>query len=171
MEHQVRLSALRAALLQDEEQLRALLEAEELNEAAISLQTAKIATTRLNLENENSDMTLGMRRVMTAVQWRTLEKIKQGQSPFLVPRTSPRPLDDKSGASVAFLGTVYDLEAHPEIEPPIYLSNPRPAYTPEAKAAKVEGVMIMQAVILSDGNVGNVKVLRAASAMVSTSQL
>jgi protein TonB len=40
------------------------------------------------------------------------------------------------------------------------VSTPRAAYTAEARAAKVEGIVIMQAVIQKDGSVSDVKVLR-----------
>ncbi len=159
LQHEARLAELRSAVLQNEEQLRTLLEAEQLNESALAFQKNKLASARLDLENENSDMTLGMRRVMTAVQWRALEKLRQDRStssPVKPVRVRPR-IDEQTPVQGE---KVYELPGAPGLQDPIAVSKPRPAYTPEAKAAKVEGVMLLQAVILKDGSVGEMKVIR-----------
>jgi TonB family protein len=44
--------------------------------------------------------------------------------------------------------------------PPVILSQPLPAYTDEARAAQVEGIVLLQAVVRKDGTVDNFKVLR-----------
>jgi TonB family protein len=48
----------------------------------------------------------------------------------------------------------------PGIEEPVALSQPLPAYTAEARAARVEGIVFVQAVIRKDGTVDSFKVLR-----------
>jgi protein TonB len=40
----------------------------------------------------------------------------------------------------------------------------KPSYTPEAKAAKIQGVVAAEAVVLLDGTVGEVKVVRSLDA-------
>ncbi|MEE2777463.1 MAG: TonB family protein [Acidobacteriota bacterium] len=47
-----------------------------------------------------------------------------------------------------------------EVDPPIKLFAPQPGYTEEARQARVQGVVILQAVINVLGNVTNVKVLK-----------
>jgi TonB family protein len=46
------------------------------------------------------------------------------------------------------------------VKPPVALQQPLPAYTPEARAARVEGVVIVQAVVRKDGSVDYFKVHR-----------
>jgi TonB family protein len=48
----------------------------------------------------------------------------------------------------------------PGIEEPMALFQPLPAYTPEARAARVEGIVFVQVVIRKDGTVDSFKVLR-----------
>jgi TonB family protein len=48
----------------------------------------------------------------------------------------------------------------PGIEEPVALFQPPPAYTPEARAARVEGIVFVQAVIRKDGTVDTFKVLK-----------
>ena len=48
----------------------------------------------------------------------------------------------------------------PGIEAPVVLFQPLPAYTAEARAARVEGIVLVQAVIRKDGTVDSFKVLR-----------
>lgn len=47
-----------------------------------------------------------------------------------------------------------------EVNPPIKLFSPQPGYTEEARQARVQGVVILQAIIDIVGNVTNVKILK-----------
>ena len=47
-----------------------------------------------------------------------------------------------------------------EVDPPIKLFSPQPGYTEEARQARVQGVVILQAVISALGNVTNIKILK-----------
>lgn len=47
-----------------------------------------------------------------------------------------------------------------DVQKPVKVSAPQPAYTKEARAAKIQGVVIVQAIINRDGSVRNVKVLK-----------
>jgi TonB family protein len=47
------------------------------------------------------------------------------------------------------------------VESPQLIRQVRPAYTENAKRKKIEGVVVLQAVVLVDGTVGQVKVLRS----------
>ena len=44
---------------------------------------------------------------------------------------------------------------------PVVVSEVKPDYTPEAKAARIEGLVVLDAVVLSDGKVGDVTVSRS----------
>jgi TonB family protein len=160
IQYQKDLAMLRSSLLQHESQLQALLGVDRLDEAALATQRAQISAARLELENQNSDMTLAMRRLMTGDQWRRLEKIRDAQvrPPFPPPPPPPPPaLIKGSGAAEK----VYDLKTTPGLQEPIPITQPRPPYTAEAKAAKVEGIIFLDAIVRKDGSVGDVKVLRA----------
>jgi periplasmic protein TonB len=44
---------------------------------------------------------------------------------------------------------------------PIVVNEVRPDYTAEAKAARIEGTVLLETVVLMNGNVGDVKVVRS----------
>ncbi len=44
---------------------------------------------------------------------------------------------------------------------PRLIKEARPQYTPEARAAKIRGVVVMEAVVQKDGTVGDVRVVRS----------
>jgi TonB family protein len=48
----------------------------------------------------------------------------------------------------------------PGVKPPVILSQPLPAYTDEARTAKVEGTVLLHAVIRKDGTIDNFKVIK-----------
>lgn len=154
LQHQPMLSGLRTALLQEDERLRALLESDRMDERAISAQTQAVAGARMNLTAENSEMTLGMRRMMTAVQWRKLEQLRRE---LAVPPAPPVP--HIAGRPVYDLSTVYDVST-PGLTEPEVVVKPLPQYTPEAKAAKVEGLVLLRVTIRRDGTVEGATVLR-----------
>jgi TonB family protein len=158
LQHQARLSDLRDDLLKQEEGLRALLEADVLNEAGLMAQREKVLAARRLLELENSDMTLEMRRVLTAAQWRRLENLRR--APLPPPPPPPRPSAKVSDLSNALREQVYDVKATPGLQEPTPLVKPSPHYTPEAKAAKIEGIVLLKAVIAKDGHVAEVEVVR-----------
>jgi TonB family protein len=49
----------------------------------------------------------------------------------------------------------------PGIQNPRLLRESRPSYPPEAMRAKIEGVVVLEAVILADGTVGDVRVMKS----------
>ena len=46
------------------------------------------------------------------------------------------------------------------IRSPVVIHQPVPAYTPEAKAAKIEGTVLLQVIIRKDGTVSDASVVR-----------
>ena len=83
--YQKDLATLRSALLQQESRLKALLAADRLDEAALATQRAQLSAARVELEKQNSEMTLAMRRLMTGDQWRKLEKIREASPAISTP--------------------------------------------------------------------------------------
>lgn len=155
LQHQPQLAALRDDLLRQEQQLRALLEADRIDEKAASAQMKTVAAARFNLEAENNDMTLGMRRVLIADQWRKLEKLWNGEGTALTPQPERVSLRNWQSEEA-----VYDLKSTPGITEPEVISTPRPSYTPEARAAKINGMIVLQATIGTDGMARDLKILR-----------
>lgn len=56
--------------------------------------------------------------------------------------------------------TIYDVDS-PGVSLPVPVKQVKPAYTPEALRNRVQGVVLMSAIVLSDGTVGEVAVLRS----------
>jgi protein TonB len=53
---------------------------------------------------------------------------------------------------------------------PIVVHEVKPDYTAEAKAAHIQGNVLLEAVVLTDGNVGDVKVTRSLDTMFGLDQ-
>jgi TonB family protein len=162
LRYQARLAELRDELRTQESQLKNLLQGDKLDDAALAAQTEKAIAARGNLERENAAMTLALRKLLSGEQWKKLQtKKEQLLQPPLPPAPPPPPPPppppgDTSGSDEK----VYSLRQNPQIKPPQAIHMPLPEYTPEAKAAKVEGVITLQAVILKDGTVSEIKVLQ-----------
>ena len=62
-------------------------------------------------------------------------------------------------AAATAQGTPY--RAGNGVSAPTLVKEVKPTYTPEAKAAKIEGVVVTSAVVLADGTVGDVKVTKS----------
>ncbi len=46
------------------------------------------------------------------------------------------------------------------VKPPQVLQQPKPSYTEEAREAKIEGIVMVSAVIQKNGSVGQIKILK-----------
>jgi TonB family protein len=72
---------------------------------------------------------------------------------------------------VLILTTAFSLTATPRqdnvyavgdgVSPPVAVKNVTPAYTPEAREARVQGTVLLQAVVTTEGNVTDIKVLQS----------
>jgi len=146
LQHQAHLSELRGALMSEERELSTLLRAERLDEQAIAMQIQKVSGARLALINENEEMTLEMRRVMTAEQWRKLEKIRQERAIPPAPPSPPAPPPPPPPP--------------PGLKKPVVIAQPLAPYTEDARRARIEGIVLLEADINKDGSVGLCRVLR-----------
>jgi TonB family protein len=164
LQHQERLAELRAEVQRNEERLKTLLGSDVLDEKAMAAQRVGLTAARAALEAENSEMSLGIRRVMTAEQWRKLDKIKQDSSvpPLPLPPTAPLPpvksLPPLSSEEI-FNAITHDAKTQGVQEPEL-LKSPLPPYTAEARAAKIEGIVVLQVVVRKDGSIADAKVIR-----------
>ena len=63
------------------------------------------------------------------------------------------------GAPIAAQQQVY--EPGNGVTPPILLEDVKPGYTPGAMAAKIEGSVLMKAVVLDNGRIGDIEVVKS----------
>ena len=165
LEHQKDLATLRSTLLQQESRLRALLEVDRLDEAALAAQRVQLSAARVELEKQNSEMTLAMRRLMTGDQWRRLEKIREASlpppSPPIPPPPSPPP--PPPPAPIRDAGAdekVYDMKTTPGLQNPVLVSQTQRRTLPRPGRPGWRDVVLVEAIIRKDGSVGDVKVLK-----------
>lgn len=59
----------------------------------------------------------------------------------------------------AMVPSAQDTTGH--VTMPKIIKEVRPSYTPEGRAARIEGTVVVQAVVLPDGTVGDVKIARS----------
>jgi TonB family protein len=161
LRYQGHLAELRDKLKAEEKQLKGMLGSHKLDDSALAAQTEKAIAARGNLERENATMTLAFRRLLSAEQWKKLQATKEQMAsppPPPAPPTPPPPPfppKEKPGSE----DTIYSLRDNPQIRLPRQVESQLPVYTPEAKEAKVEGVVTLEAVIRKDGRVTDVTVL------------
>lgn len=164
LEHRLKLVDLRAELERRELQLKPLMEIDQPDEAKVLAQTARIAAARAELEKANTSMMLAIRRVLSVEQWKKLEDIRDTRrlpappAPTAPPSPPAPPAPPKPVTDASSEDRVYEISD--SIRPPIAAFQPVPSYTPEAREAKIEGIVILQMVIRKDGTVTDVKVVR-----------
>ncbi len=162
MQHQAGLAGLKDKLVSEEDGLRTLLQADRLDEQAIAVQKQKVSVARLALINENEDMTLEMRRVMTTDQWRKLDKIREERLIAPVPPAPPAPPALPAPPPPPPLpggAIIYDSNT-PGLQEPVPIAQTLPSYTEAARNAKIEGIVLLEIDISEDGRVGLCRVLR-----------
>ena len=163
LRYQNRLAELRDGLKAQESQLKNMLQGDKLDDAALAAQAEKAITARSNLERENAAMTLALRKLLSGEQWKKLQTKKEQlvqPPPPPPPPPSPPPPPPPPGEKAVADEKVYSLRQNPQVKPPRPIQSPLPAYTPEAKEAKIEGTVMLQAVIRKDGTVGDAMVLK-----------
>jgi TonB family protein len=77
--------------------------------------------------------------------------IGEGDFTSLIPDAPPGPGAFGSGSALQMGG---------DIVPPVKVFSPQPGYTEEARQARIQGIVILQAIIDVAGNVTNVRVLK-----------
>lgn len=87
--HRLALIDLHAALQKEELQLEPLIESDQPDEVKVSAQIDRVANARAALEKSNAMMFLGIRKVMTVDQWKTLQSIVPPHPP--TPHAPPAP--------------------------------------------------------------------------------
>ena len=88
-EYRLKLIDQHAALQKEELTLEPLIESEQPDETKIAAQIDRVADARAALEKSNAMMFLGIRKVMTVDQWKTLQSISPPHPP--TPHAPPAP--------------------------------------------------------------------------------
>jgi protein TonB len=70
-----------------------------------------------------------------------------------------------AGAGGAVQGVAQVYKAGDGVSLPSVVREVKPEYTPEAKNAHIEGTVLLECVVLADGTVGNVDVIRSLDSM------
>jgi TonB family protein len=63
--------------------------------------------------------------------------------------------------SLASVHTQEPLKPGPGVTYPVPMRQVKPDYTDEAKAARIQGAVVVEAVVLAEGTVGDVKVIQS----------
>jgi TonB family protein len=165
LQYRPTLANLTTDLKNREAEMRVLMQADSLDESKILNQSKLIAATRAQLEEANASMLLAIRKELTKEQWEKLQQIRELQRAMKMPLSPPAPEVPRKHASkpaanpLSSGDKIYRMADYP-IVPPVCVYQPLPGYTDEARAAKVEGTMLLQAVIRKNGQVTDIKVLQ-----------
>jgi TonB family protein len=154
LNHRPRLNDLYAELNKREYELKMLMKADPVDDAKVLSQTEFVAVSRAALEKANAAMMLDIRKELTAEQWDKLQEIRElRKSGLAVARTSGAQDEAQSGEKFYRVGS-------DGIVAPKCVYQPLPGYTPEAREAKVQGIMLLQGIIRKNGRIDSLKVLQ-----------
>ncbi len=160
------LAKLTAELNKREDALKTLMQDDRLDESRISSQTDLIAASRAELEKTNAAMMLAIRKNLTKEQWEKLQEIqdlRRTSAAFPVtaaPAVQRQHAPKANRRSAQSEDRIYTV-GQDSVAPPKCLYSPLPQYTQEARDAKVEGILLMQAIIRKNGQVSDIKILRS----------
>ena len=157
MGHQNKLVSAKVELEKRELQLKTLMQADPMQEVQAQKAIEQVAMARAELEKANAFMMLSIRKKLSKEQWNKLNAIQNTQ---MVP--SP-----KSAAAANLPAGLKAMQFSPKVysvgdsvKPPQVLQQPKPSYTEEAREAKIEGIVMVGAVIQKNGSVGQIKILK-----------
>ena len=133
--------------------LKSAMDVEPVDETGILQHAESVAEARKNLEMARTRMMLSIRKQLTPEQWKKLEGMQILSGTLVVTA------DHMDLSKSADNEKVFDI-SNSEIEKPVAIYNPIPPYTEEAKKARAEGLVVLQAIIRKDGSVDSFKVLQ-----------
>jgi len=154
LHHRPALAALYTELQKSEFELKMLMKADPIDEAKVMSQTELVASSRAALEKANAAMMLDIRKDLTKEQWEKLQEIHELRASRLaMAEVAPVPADPQPGEKFYRIGDA-------GIVAPKCLYQPMPQYTPQAREARVEGIILLQGVIRRNGHIDSLKVIR-----------
>lgn len=163
MSHQNKLLSASGELKKRELQLKMLMQAEPIQEAQAQKAIEQVALARAELEKANASMMLSIRKTLSKEQWNKLDTLQNSQNVLLI-KTAPSPKTAAAGNLPAGLKQMqFDervFSVGDSVKPPQVLQQPTPAYTQEAREARIEGIVTVSAVIQKNGSVSQIKVMK-----------
>ncbi len=150
------LANLNSELKSREAELRNLMKADPVDDARVLTQNDLIAQSRAALEKANSAMMLAIRKELSREQWDKLQEIRDSRRGS---SSLAGPLHSAKARNPAYPGDKVYVVGN-GVKPPTVVYQPMPSYTQEARDARAEGIILLEAIIRKDGNVTDLKVLR-----------
>lgn len=163
LSYQNKLVSAKAELEKRELQLKTLMQADPMQEVQAQKAIEQVAMARAELEKANAFMMLSIRKKLSKEQWNKLDAIQNSQKTWLIEMTPSR----KAAAAgnlpaglkqMQFLEKVYSVGD--SVKAPKVIQQPKPPYTEKARDAKIEGIVMVGAVIQKNGSVGQIKILK-----------
>jgi TonB family protein len=157
MSHQDKLVSAKAELEKRELRLKTLMQADPMQDVQAQNAIEQVAMARAELEKANAFMMLSIRKNLSKEQWNKLNTIQNSQM-------VPSPKNAAAGnlpaglKAMQFSPKVYSVGD--SVKPPQVLQQPKPLYTPKAREAKIEGIVMVGAIIQKNGSVGQIKILK-----------
>ncbi|HTY62875.1 MAG TPA: TonB family protein [Acidobacteriota bacterium] len=162
MGHQNKLVSAKAELDKSELQLKQLMQAEPVQESQAQKAIEQVAKARSELEKVNASMLLSIRMTLSKEQWNKLDTIQNSKKTLIlapvVKSASGQNLPPGLKA-MQFEDGMYSVN-DPSIKPPQVIQQPKPPYTQKARDARVQGIVLVNAVIQKDGRVGQIRVIK-----------
>jgi TonB family protein len=150
LNHRREIATFNEDLKGQELRLKTLMQSERPDDAQILAQSDIVAQTRASLEKAYASMMLAIRKELSKEQWEKLEGIRDLRFASIVQDIPSEPGPPDEG--------VYSVKG---AKPPKVIYQIMPSYTEEARAKKIEGVVLLQVFVRKDGTAGDVKVLRS----------
>jgi TonB family protein len=163
LNQQSRLLSANGELNKCELQLKMLMQAEPIQEAQAQKAIEQVAMARAELEKANASMMLFIRKILSKEQWNKLDTIQNSQKMVLA-KMAPSPKPAATGNLPAGLKQMQYSErvysVGDSVKPPQVLQQPNPSYTQNAREARIEGIVLVNAVIRKTGRVDQIKVIK-----------
>jgi TonB family protein len=163
MDYQNKLLSAKAELDKREWQMKTLMQSDQIQEAQAQKTIEQVAMARAELEKANASMMLSIRKTLSKEQWNKLDTIQNSQKMVMIkaasgPKTAAAGNLPAGLKQMTFNESVYSIGD--SVKPPQVLDQPKPSYTQKARDARIEGVVLVSAVIQKDGTVGQIKVIK-----------
>ena len=155
LKHRKELAHLMGKLLTLEELLESSMKSESMDETGILEHAESVAEARKKLEIAKTKMLLTIRKQLTSEQWDKLEAMRELSGASLLPASENVDVSREKGSKPL------NNPGEDEIEKPVLLYSINPKYTDEAKEAKAEGIVVLQAIVRKDGSIDSFEVLRS----------
>jgi TonB family protein len=161
LNHQPKLAEANAKLIQRDDQLKALMQNDRIDDARTTAQADLVAAARAELEKINASLMISIRKTLSKEQWNRLTEIRTAEtnsSSQTVPAPKVSAVPGIKAVTAPLPPGVFTVGG--PVKAPQIINMTKPSYTQEAKAAKIEGIIILEAVVQKDGSVGQIDVKR-----------